>query len=414
VYAAGAGLLDDFLKTSVAIIEKTSSLGSGSFGNYLINTNSKASLFLECLRDQRSRYLPKAARSDAAFEIGSHGDRPIAMKKVGDFLRMLGQDIQDAVDRSGASSVLTRHYVDAIHIADDGTYNIQVSSPDGRALVNGRKLVLGLGASPLRMPKLHRDVLARCHNAGASSILPMHSGELLCQSGYERAVEHLKQHSGGRVLIVGGGDSAFSSAWLLLQSASVEFDTDAIILAYRSRPKVTFDTVEEAQQAGYQDFSERDVCSKSGIVFRIGGLRYDAKELYQNVIEGCEKRIRLVRFPAVSGEADSIEWKNIALVVFATGYVPNEVPFYERDGSPVSLLGSFGGKYVDGRSRVLRSNGDVLANVYAIGMCSGFLPMEGDFGGEASFDGLANSVMLCHGPVGGLILDGLVTGGAPA
>jgi hypothetical protein len=406
VHAAGAGQLADFLERGIGVFEGSASFGAGSVGRYLINSNSRAGIFLECMRDDKAKHFPRAAGSEIASKIDGYGDEPAPLSEVAALVRLLAEDVQGAFDRSSASRIFLNHRVQQIHRRADSSYDLHVCSTEGHQIYNARQLVLGIGAAPLKSPKLHREVLSKSSVMG-NSVLPMHSEDFLTRGGYERAKAALRQRPQAQALIVGGGDSAFSAAWRLLESDDLDLRPDSVVLAHRSPLKVTFQSVTEAQLAGYDQYTGHDVCSESGIVFRIGGVRYDAKELYLRVVAREERR---VRFERVDDQVANwpIDWPNIALVIFATGYFPCELPFFEEDASPVPLLGSFGGKYVDGRSRLLLADGLPLPRAYAIGMCSGFVPIEGGFAGEPSFTGLANSIMLCHGPVGAGIFNSLL------
>ena len=318
----------------------------------------------------------------------------------------MGRDIADALERAGGSSLLLERRVERVTHRRDGRFVVKTAGAGGRQVLGARQLVLGTGARPVLQDEPRAAVLGRCR----AGVPALHSDEFLTREGFGRAVSALAQRPGGKVLIVGGGDSAFSAAWLLLRGPLPLAD-GAIVMAHRRTPRVTFESAAKAHAAGYEAFGPEDICPQSGIVFRIGGLRFDQAELFLRIRSGAERRVRLV--PVGEGrpvvEAD-IDWDSVAVAVFATGYAPSLPALTDEAGRPLGLMGTRTGKYVDGASRLLLAGGEVLPNAYAIGMCSGFLPMEGGFGGEPSFDGLANSIMLCHGAVGAAIVEGLLAG----
>lgn len=411
VYANGAGLLQDFLKRSVVVVERSMTVGSGTFGDYLINTNSKADLFLECFKGEKAAHFPKALRSDAFKTLSLQNNSPASMSTVADLLRSIGEDISDALVASEMSSLMLKTNATGVVANSDGTFDVLTSSESGFSKIQTRKLVLATGGSPLRMPQLHKEVISLCHKKGRKNLLMLHSGDLLSAGGYELVTERLKQQPGSRILVVGGGDSAFSAAWLLLKSEDLALGEQSVILAHRSPTKVTFESTEEAINCGYTDFTPEDICPDTGTVFRIGGLRFDAKELYLNILNGSEPRVLLRRLFLGDPEALSCDdLRGVEVVIFATGYFPNEITFSDENARPIPLLGSFTGKFVDGKARMLKANGEVLDGVYSIGLCSGYSPREGGYGGERSFTGLANSVMLCQGAVGQTIFEQLQHG----
>lgn len=408
VHAAGAGRLAELLAEPIAIVDGGTELGTGRISEYLINTNSRASLFLESLGDGRVVGLPKAARSEVAALVRSQLNAPVSMRVLGELLRLFGQDLTAAIEQAPGSALLTKRWVESLRQMDDGSFELETRGPLGPEVLGARQVVLATGALPLPQATLTTEILARCRSEGAD-VLALHSDAFLRTEGCDRALHALAQRPTGRVLIIGGGDSAFSAAWLLLQGP-LPLGEGAVIIAHRSPPKVTFETAEAARAVGYRDFGAADICPQSGIVHRIGGMRYDQAELYLRIRAGEERRVQMVRVDNTAiGDAD-LPWDDIAVVILATGYAPSVVPINDATGRPLELQGTHTGRYVDGASRLLLASGAALPNAYAIGMCSGYLPMLGGFGGEPSFDGLANSIMLCHGPVGGGILESLLEG----
>jgi hypothetical protein len=408
VHAAGAGRLGELLAEPIAVVDGCSELGPGSIGDYLINTNSRGSLFIESLRGEGGARLPRAARSEVAAHIRSQPEVPVSMQALGELLRLLGQDLAGAINSAPGSALLLGRRVDFVRQRDDGTYRLETNGAAGREVLTARQLVLSTGARPSSQTAMRTAVLDRCCAAGAE-VLALHSDDFLRHDGKDRALAALARRPGGRVLIIGGGDSAFSAAWLLLQGP-LQLGDGAVVIAYRSPPKVTFESAGAARSAGYEDFGAADICAESGILYRIGGLRFDQAELYLRIRSGEERRVWLAPLGGAAISDAGVPWDELAVVVFATGYAPTMVPISDAAGRPLDLRGTHTGKYVDGASRLLLADGEALPNVYAIGMCAGFLPMEGGFGGEPSFDGLANSIMLCHGSVGGGIVRGLLAG----
>lgn len=407
VYAAGVGELTSFLRQErVAVVEQSSWLGKGTLGAYQINANSKADLFLACLREGRGLGLPNSSICAAARLLGETKQAP-PLSLVSELLQSLGGDIRSAFQDAYGSSLLLQHEAKSIHLRPGGGFDVHIASPVGVTVLSSRNIVLGIGAYPYVDPSLGREVVRQCRTASASKILYLHSDGLLRSGGLDRAAAYLSRGPGSRVLIIGSGDSAFSVAWLLRNKWGSTLREGAITLAYRSAPKVTFESIEAAHRCGYDEVAKGDVCTESGIVNRIGGLRFDAKSLYLDVVSGKERRVQFVQMSNLAKLSTQVDLSEYGVVVFATGYRSRELPFYDAMGRRLALEGSFTGRYVDGECRLLESGGEQIPNAYAIGMCSGLLPMDAGLGGEPNFVGLANSIFLCLGPVGRRIFESL-------
>ena len=92
------------------------------------------------------------------------------------------------------------------------------------------------------------------------------------------------------------------------------------------------------------------------------------------------------------------------LIVPAFGYRLATVPIFDVDGRRVATAVT--GPSVDSDSRLMRANGSSLANVFGIGLGSGFRPW-GAMAGEPSFQGQQNSLWLYQNGLGQMVQDGV-------
>jgi hypothetical protein len=91
-----------------------------------------------------------------------------------------------------------------------------------------------------------------------------------------------------------------------------------------------------------------------------------------------------------------------ALVIPCFGYRSAMLPIFDVHGERLSLNAEAGRAAVDEDSRLLLGDGTSLANLFCIGLGTGYrLPAR--MGGEPNFDGQANSLWLYQNDIGEVI-----------
>ncbi len=138
------------------------------------------------------------------------------------------------------------------------------------------------------------------------------------------------------IVIVGGSHSAFSCAWRLQEDplfSEFAADRDIVILHRRERFKLRA-SVEFARQHAIEFDPENDVCPDTGVVFFNGGLRKDAKQLYLDIRDGRETRVRLQPMNALADQHELLA--TAGLILQGTGFA-HRMPTVLRDGEPVAL-----------------------------------------------------------------------------
>jgi len=235
---------------------------------------------------------------------------------------------------------------------------------DGRPLARSRNLLLCCGAVEKPLPELE----SRADRWEGS-------GKFLLRD----SIDGLPRQP-GPVVIVGASHSAFSCAWRLLYDPLLTpcgEGRDIVILQRRERIKLRC-TPAFAAAHGIDYDPRRDVCPQTGLVFRHGGLRKDAKQLYLDLRDGRETRVRLVTMRSLEEQRELLD--SAALILQATGFDAG-LPLLERGAVPLEV----GAPTVDGELRAPAS-GEPIPGLYGMGLGLDILP-PGPARGEASFGG---------------------------
>jgi len=182
------------------------------------------------------------------------------------------------------------------------------------------------------------------------------------------------------IVIIGASHSAFSCAWRLLHDPLFEaFGRDREIVILQRREKIRLRCTPEFAAAHAIDYDpQQDVCPSTGLVYRNGGLRKDAKMLYLRIRDGEEKRVRLVQMNSLDEKHDYLE--RAGLILQATGFDSN-LPLIEIDSRAVTV----GDPTDDGELRDLQTQ-KIIPGLYGMGLGFNILP-AGDNIGEKSFHG---------------------------
>jgi len=326
----------------------------GKMAHYHINANTNARDAVDGIADGtpfaalRNRYL---AHPETAVDL-------ISLPRVGELIvEPLAAEIAGLLGaRLRCATPVTRVAIERDRFVSHGE--------DGATLARSRNLLLCCGAAETPLPELepYRD---RWEG----------SGKFLLRD----RVDGLPRRP-GPVVIVGASHSAFSCAWRLLHdplTSAYGAGRDIVILHRRERIRLRC-TPEFAAAHGIDYDPRRDVCPHTGLVFRHGGLRKDARQLYLDLRDGRETRVRLLEMRSLDEQRELLD--AAALILQATGFGPNLPPF-ERDGKPLRV----GAPTLDGELRDADS-GEIVAGLYGMGLGLNILP-PGPARGEASFSG---------------------------
>jgi hypothetical protein len=182
------------------------------------------------------------------------------------------------------------------------------------------------------------------------------------------------------IVVIGASHSAFSCVWRLLYDPFFDgFASGREILMLQRRERIKLRcTPEFASEHHIEYDAETDICPTTGLVFRNGGLRKDAKTLYLKIRDGQENRVRLVQMNGLAEQQQLLE--QAGLILQATGF-GSRLPVVERQGSTIRV----GNPTIDGELRDLDSNATV-PGLFGMGLGLNILP-PGPPRGEPSFAG---------------------------
>lgn len=404
VWAAGAGLLDDWLERGIAVVDRHFTVGS-SVGRYALRADTLGGTFLECLDGVAAGAGLAALRDDPIVRtLEAYRDTLPPLSLVGDFLQRLGRAVAVKFQRHTRSRLVVPAHVLALRLRRDGSVVAALARHDGsRCELHAASAVLALGGRPpmnWREIELHPGLRLR---RWRHKIVP--SDRLLARGGAAMVEAELVRHgTSPRVVILGGSHSAFSAAWVLLHCMPMlRFRAGSVQILYRSAPSVFYPSRAAAAADGY-GFTEADVCPATGRVHRLGGLRGDGRDIWRRLhglgdapaedraVMRAIRRMASVELAAALDAAD--------LIVLAFGYRLATIPIYAAEGTRVALMRS--GASVDAWARLRTADGGILPDVFGIGLGSGFRPW-GTMAGETGFRGQQNSLWLYQHDLGGLI-----------
>jgi hypothetical protein len=406
--AARSGALAGLAKAGLVIAESGPRLGAGGIGRYTINSDSTAGTFLSSVVGHPDARVAAVAHSEVGRAVAAlPADGPVRLRLAASLLDELGAALHETAEAAGAL-VLTGHAVLGLQ-REQHLWIARVQQGDAPPFgIAARQVVIATGGAQTAsqvaaIPTVSGPLGARC---GARL---MRADALMAEGGVAELCERVRGVARPMVAVLGGSTSALASVRVVLESpVAARMATGALSLVHRRRLRPFYRSAEAARADGFTDFGPQDICPVSGFVFRLGGLRLDAREIVLSALRiggrQPDPRLRLVR-PAESVRGiRALDEAHV--VVAATGYRPRALPVADANGTPIGLYAGGRGAppMVDGACRVLDWQGIPLPNLFAIGLAAGFVP-HGRLGGEASFSGQANGLWLWQHDVGTMIVE---------
>lgn len=396
IWAAQTGVLDAWLEQGVVLVESQAQLG-GSLGRYAINSDTLGSAYLECLDAANAHAFLRRMRTDPVTqEMQQYRDGFPPLSLVGRFMARLGGGLAELLSRHPRCAVLTGTTARAISVMPDGSIKVKAVDRSGRrGKLHAHSLVMALGASHAVMPppSLHPNILP--------------SDRILTAPGLCEAVDILRRAPHSRVAILGGSHSAYSVAWALTHLLGEEAVPGLeIVMLSRQEPPVFYRDMTAAAADGYP-VRPGDVCPRTGRVNRLGGLRGNGRDVWRQLRHApASLPIRRQNMAGLSAEAVQNLLADAALVIPAFGYRSRHLPVFTHTGLRIPLRTDVSLPAVDAACRIYRADGNVLPNVFGIGLGTGFRPTEA-MGGEPNFTGQANSLWLYQNDIGATVFRGV-------
>ena len=415
VAATKRGELDALLDTGVLVVELGERLGPGTIGRYRVRGNSLARAFLECLERSADGGLldsVRAAPETCALERIRDEEPPLGL--VANFLSRMAGALEDALDTSAHSGAELRTRATRVRILprEGALVTLEPEAGPGPYTVSARRVVLALGGCPPRRMLDVEVVPGVPLRAHADRVV--HSSQIVERD--DAAIERLAAL--GRapsVVVVGGGHSAWSVAWVLLREPSVcgRLGGEARVqILHRSPVRLYYQSPAHASADGYRFDPAADVCPLSGRVNRFSGLRGDALTLARQAFgfdraDEPPSRVRCVSLRTARPEAVVAALDTADLIVSAVGYDARLPELQTADGAALELAASQVGCRVSGRGEVLDAAGQPMPALLAYGLGAGLAPSPA-VGGEPSSSTAADGVWLYHHDVGNVVLDRLL------
>ncbi len=421
VNAQQRGLLPQLLDEGIAIADRSPHMGSGSIGQHIINSDTIGGTFLECLINQEAGAFQSVINSPARQNLEAYRKSAAPLKAVGEFMGEIGLALHQIIDAHPVSQFFANVEARSIQRMPDGNFRTTFvpCTPeygDEPFDIISKFVVTALGARQLREQTLTADIIPGLNLADHYADKSLLTGHILTEHGAHEMEQRLQTTPNHKVVIIGASHSTFSAAWALLNRTGIDFEEGDITILHRQKLKIFYPSVEDARAEGYNDFDENDVCPLTKRLYRLGGLRWDSRELLKRIwgIGGVplEKRVRLIALDPTN-QHNTVDIKALldeaTLIIPAFGYRPITLPFYDEHHQQIGLFASGEGtpSLVDDDCRVLDSQGEPIPNFYGIGLASGFM-LSGALGGEPSFHGQTNGLWLYQNGVGERILNAIL------
>jgi hypothetical protein len=409
ISASRTGQLDRILGDGVAVVERGPTIGAGRIGRYAVRSDSTGNTLTSCIADNPHPALAglcnhPVARAVAAFQGGS-----VPLSLVGEFMALLGTTLRDVMIASGNDVFLGHEAVSSKRLRD-GFWRTKLRrlSDGSDVFVESRYVVMATGGHQPLTYLERRNIAGRPLLPSYTDKL-IQSDEALTASGLAAIGERVTRGKNKRVAIVGSSSSAMACANAVLQSSfGQQFGAGGVTLLHRRPLHIFYPSAAEAKADGYDEFGPQDICPISGFVYRLSGLRLEARDLLMSVrgIGGrpAEERLRLRQVDA-GPDPEALKILDEAdVVIAALGYRPQALPLLNASGRRLDVFADDSGArpLVDSECRVLDRRGAPIRGLLAIGLGSGFFSRE-LVGGEASFSGQTNSLWQWQNAVGALI-----------
>jgi hypothetical protein len=409
VSASRSGLLDRILADGIVLAERGTTIGAGRIGRYAINSDSTANTLISCVIDNPHPALAALRDHPVAKAVAAYRGGSVPLTLVSEFMTVLGGALRHLLMASGNEVMLGHEAISSKKLrAGFWRTNLRRLSDGVDVFVDSRFVVLATGGhQPL-------SYLAQ-RSVGGRPLLPQYADKLvqsddaLTATGLTAIGERLAKGRSKRIAIVGSSSSAMACANAVLQSPfGRELGAGAVTLLHRRPLHIFYPSAAEARADGYNEFGPEDICPISGFVFRLSGLRLEARDLLMAVrgIGGRppEERLRLHQVGAGPDPAALEILEEADVVIAALGYRAQALPLLGASGRRLDVFADDTGTrpLVDSKCRVIDRKGRPIDGLLAIGLGTGFFSRE-LVGGELSFSGQTNSLWQWQNAVGGLI-----------
>lgn len=410
--AASNGTLRTLLATGVAVIERSSEPGAGQLSTITIKSDSPAEAFLDILKRSQEPSLRELLNHPTVHDIRLRQGSSIPLRMAADLIRLASQKILEIVASHPNCTVHTDTEVQFIQRLRSGFWKVVCKDRCGSTKeLHGISVHLATGAhQPLERLATERVAGAPLLPRYESKVIQ--SGELFTAAGAAQLRKKLSGIPSPKVVIIGGSTSAGAAATYLLRHPEVSFQGGEVVLLHRNPLRFFYQSTEEAHQDGYSGFSESDVCTLTGRVFRLSGLRFESKELLRDSLRGNAGATdrRLTLFPMAGRDHEAQEYLERAdIIIAALGYIPRMCDIRDEYGDSIPLRTPTRHEWsmVDHTCTVVTHEEERLDGVTAMGLAIG-PKASPELGGEARFTGQVNSLWLWQNRLGERVVESAI------
>lgn len=399
------GLNNSFIKGRIALIEKTDFLIKGNITNYQINSDTLSDVFLECLQGDTNSILELIELKSEIGHIQSFTGKSIPLPKLDNYYIKLGKLLKDKLEKTGKCDFYMNTHAEKIIQKDQGEFEVSISNQN--KTITAKHIVIASGGIPksINQENFLFPNLILYEQFKNKMIL----SDMLLKTGIPDNLKTQLQRN-SNVVILGGNHSAFSAAHFLLNSESKDFFAENSIKIYcKTKPKLYYNSSEEAIDEGYTEFTQNDICPVTNKLFRLAGLRMDGRALYIQMLglgnSELEKRVSLNILNDNNLDFEK-DLKQASIIIVAIGYAFNMLPVENCLGEKIEFKGELDNHWVNENSELLDSNKKKIPNLYAMGLGTGFIPKD-ELGGEPSFEGQTNGIWYYQNALAKRIIDNI-------
>lgn len=409
---AGSGVMINMLqrnlttrlkKKKIVILDKSDSILKGNITSYHINSDTYAKTFTEFV-DNIKDPAAKKLSGKASYKKLKAIDGNVALKKADEFLSDASAIYSKVIGKLRNVDLRNKEIAQRIICSNNG-FRIRSIASNGSFFTeheyHAKKIVMACGGVQDRSEILNRKIGSSTMNLLNYAEKVIYTDDLF----RGKQSSNLSKQKKPSVLIIGSSHSAFTSTvYLKKYFQEKKIINYSIKIIYRSMPKPFFLTLEEAHKNGFTDYGTDDTCPLTGRVNRLSGLRFEARELFLNLIKaGKADKVALSEIPSGDTELQDV-LERADIIIPAFGYIPNAVEVIGQNGESVKLNIGIGKRFVNDKCQVLDINENVVENIFGVGLASGFVP-SGKLGGEKNFKGQTNGYWLYQNGVGEIIAD---------
>ncbi|MDH5729542.1 MAG: hypothetical protein OEZ58_11165 [Gammaproteobacteria bacterium] len=343
VTADRMGAIDELIRRGIVIHERLDSIEQWDCINYRIRSNSPLKDFLQGIRPDG---IFKQCISSSFKNLTEQENETIYLNDISEFLKKMVRVVIEKINQSNISNVVWSSQVDHISIEN----GFSVFNDDQREL-NSKHLLLACGSSnkPLLPEHVSRKYPTKV--IPSDSVLRGNSDHILADwLGKDQPI-----------IILGGAHSAFSTVCYLLEHFSYLSNSQKLHLVSR-REVLEW----EISEHGGKTNSDNKV-----ILNRFSGLRGDAKDMFQKIKNGKEKRVKLNIGTKMEVLLDRLFDKSSSfqpLVINATGY-QSRVPWLVGKNNVKFKPDMFNGNIAKLReTQELTYQGEPIPKLYGLGL----------------------------------------------